>query len=89
MHPHNCTWTFTLHSESIYKQKYNKKRNKERIHLVVAQIFHLIPKSKLDPSRLTPPSIFLKVHLNDLSRMSKNSVDLRKNSLSIRFSGIQ
>jgi len=29
-----------------FKQKYNKKRNKERIHLVDVQIYHLI----LDPS---------------------------------------
>jgi len=38
----------------------------------------LDPRSKLDPPRLNPPSIFLKVHLNDLSRKHKNSVDLKK-----------
>ena len=40
--------------------------------------FSLDLRSKLDPSRLNPPSIFLKVHLNDLSRKHKNFIDLRK-----------
>jgi len=40
----------------------------------------LDPRSKLDPSRLNPPSIFLNVQLNDLPIKHKNSVnlDLRK-----------
>jgi len=51
----------------------------------------LDPRSKLDPSRLNPPSIFLNVPLNDLPIKYKNSVylDLRKRSLLVRFYVIQ
>ena len=49
----------------------------------------LDPRSHLDPLRLNLPSIFLKVHLNDLSRKHKNSIDFRKvekQSLILQFS---
>jgi len=36
----------------------------------------LDPRSKLDPSRLNPPSIFLNLQLNDLLRKHKNSMYL-------------
>ena len=38
----------------------------------------LDPRSHLNPLRLNPPSIFLKVHLNVLSRKHKKSINFRK-----------
>jgi len=53
------------------------RKNQETNTPNVMQICQLTPKSKLDPSRLNPPSISLNIYLNDLSRMFRNSVNLR------------
>jgi len=53
------------------------RNNQETNTPIIVQICQFAPRSKLDPSRLNPPSISLNLYLNDLSRMLRNSVNLR------------